>query len=77
MDVWQLAGEPDMRRCRFTAGLPTRQPRWGPRGGKAPAWLFGRMVLLSREILAHLVVEFGPKVRSAGLLDRRSLGEGG
>jgi uncharacterized protein len=30
-------------------------------GGKAPAWLFGRMVLLSREILAHLVVEFGPK----------------
>jgi uncharacterized protein len=30
-------------------------------GGKAPAWLFGRMVLLSREILAHLVIEFGPK----------------
>jgi uncharacterized protein len=30
-------------------------------GGKAPAWLFGRMVLLSREILAHLVVEYGPK----------------
>ena len=29
-------------------------------GGHAPAWLFGRMVLLSREILAHLVVEFGP-----------------
>jgi uncharacterized protein len=29
-------------------------------GGKAPPWLFGRMVLLSREILTHLVVEFGP-----------------
>jgi hypothetical protein len=29
-------------------------------GGRAPAWLFGRMVLLSREILAHLVVEYGP-----------------
>ena len=24
-------------------------------GGKAPAWLFSRMVLLSREILAHIV----------------------
>ncbi len=30
-------------------------------GGKAPAWLFGRMVLLSREILAHLVAEYGAK----------------
>jgi len=28
-------------------------------GGKAPAWLFSRMVLLSREILAHLVEEYG------------------
>src|ERR1043165_2500717 len=28
-------------------------------GGKAPAWLFSRMVLLSREILAHIVEEFG------------------
>src|SRR3954464_272392 len=28
-------------------------------GGKAPAWLFSRMVLLSRGILAHLVEEYG------------------
>ena len=28
-------------------------------GGRAPAWLFSRMVLLSREILAHLVTEYG------------------
>src|SRR2546421_10531233 len=28
-------------------------------GGKAPAWLFSRMVLLSREILAHIVEEYG------------------
>ena len=28
-------------------------------GGKAPAWLFSRMVLLSREILAHIVQEYG------------------
>jgi hypothetical protein len=28
-------------------------------GGKAPAWLFARMVLLSREILAHIVEEYG------------------
>src|SRR6266540_2899588 len=28
-------------------------------GGKAPAWLFGRMVLLSREILAHILAEYG------------------
>jgi hypothetical protein len=28
-------------------------------GGKAPAWLFSRMVLLSREILTHIVEEYG------------------
>src|SRR5437588_11320214 len=28
-------------------------------GGKAPAWLFSRMVLLSQEILAHVVQEYG------------------
>jgi len=28
-------------------------------GGRAPAWLFSRMVLLSREILTHIVEEFG------------------
>jgi uncharacterized protein len=27
--------------------------------GRAPPWLFGRMVRLAREILAHLVAEFG------------------
>src|SRR5688500_15786964 len=29
-------------------------------GGKAPAWLFSRMVRLSREVLAHVVAEYGP-----------------
>jgi hypothetical protein len=29
-------------------------------GGKAPRWLFSRMVRLSREILAHVVAEDGP-----------------
>jgi uncharacterized protein len=28
--------------------------------GRAPAWLFGRMVKLAREVLAHLVAEHGP-----------------
>src|SRR5918993_3574996 len=28
-------------------------------GGRAPAWLFSRMVRLSREIVAHIVSEFG------------------
>ena len=28
--------------------------------GKAPAWLFGRMVKLAREVLAHVVAEHGP-----------------
>jgi len=28
-------------------------------GGKAPAWLFGRMVRLSREITRHIVEEYG------------------
>ena len=30
-------------------------------GGKAPAWLFGRMVRLSREIVIYLSAEFGTK----------------
>src|SRR3954469_19430344 len=30
-------------------------------GGKAPAWLFSRMTLLSREILAHIVQEYGAR----------------
>src|SRR3954462_12783246 len=30
-------------------------------GGKAPAWLFGRMVRLSREIVIYLTSEFGPR----------------
>ena len=29
-------------------------------GGKAPPWLFGRMVRLSREIAGHVVAEHGP-----------------
>jgi hypothetical protein len=28
-------------------------------GGKAPAWLFGRMVRLSREIVIYLAAEYG------------------
>jgi len=28
-------------------------------GGKAPAWLFSRMVRLSREVLTHIVEEYG------------------
>jgi hypothetical protein len=30
-------------------------------GGKAPRWLFGRMVRLSREIVAQVVAEYGPR----------------
>src|SRR5437899_5694527 len=30
-------------------------------GGKAPPWLFSRMVRLSREIVIYLVSEFGPR----------------
>ena len=30
-------------------------------GGKAPAWLFGRMVKLARQISIHIVSEFGPE----------------
>jgi hypothetical protein len=29
--------------------------------GRAPPWLFGRMVRLAREILAHLAAEYGPE----------------
>jgi uncharacterized protein len=29
-------------------------------GGKAPAWLFSRMVKLSRELVGHVVEEYGP-----------------
>ena len=34
--------------------------------GKAPAWLFARMVRLSREILTHLVAETAPGKCCAG-----------
>jgi uncharacterized protein len=30
-------------------------------GGRAPAWLFSRMVPLSREIVTHIAAEFGPR----------------
>jgi hypothetical protein len=42
-----------MRARTGTAQLPLH-------GGKAPAWLFGRMVKLAREITIHIVSEFGP-----------------
>src|ERR671929_66132 len=35
-----------------TANLPLHS-------GRAPAWLFSRMVRLAREITAHIVVEYG------------------
>jgi hypothetical protein len=41
-----------MRAKTGTAQLPLH-------GGRAPAWLFGRMVKLSREISTHIVAEFG------------------
>lgn len=43
----------------MTSGRRTGYASLPLHGGKAPAWLFGRMVLLSHEILAHLVIEFG------------------
>jgi hypothetical protein len=43
-----------MSRARTgTAQLPLH-------GGRAPAWLFSRMVQLAREISVHVVAEFGP-----------------
>jgi hypothetical protein len=36
-------------------------------GGKAPMWLFGRMVSLAREIISLLVMEFEPQNTSQGL----------
>ncbi len=37
-------------------------------GGRAPRWLFARMKLLAREIICHLVAEYGPE----GALQRLS-----
>ena len=42
-----------MRARTGTAQLPLH-------GGKAPAWLFSRMIKLAREISIHIVSEFGP-----------------
>jgi hypothetical protein len=41
-----------MRARTGTAQLPLH-------GGKAPAWLFSRMIKLAREISIHIVSEFG------------------
>jgi uncharacterized protein len=43
-----------MRGRTGTAQLPLH-------GGRAPAWLFGRMVQLAREITIHIVAEHGPE----------------
>jgi uncharacterized protein len=43
-----------MRGRTGTAQLPLH-------GGRAPAWLFSRMVLLAREITIHIVSEYGPE----------------
>ena len=43
-----------MRTRTGTAQLPLH-------GGKAPAWLFSRMVKLAREISIHVASEFGPE----------------
>lgn len=43
-----------MRARTGTAQLPLHS-------GKAPRWLFSRMVLLAREISTHIVSEFGPE----------------
>lgn len=43
-----------MRARTGTAQLPLH-------GGKAPAWLFSRMIRLAREISIHVVSEFGPE----------------
>ncbi len=37
--------------------------------GRAPAWLFGRMVRLAREILGHVVADYGPDDVLARLSD--------
>ena len=37
--------------------------------GRAPAWLFGRMVRLAREILGHVVADYGPDEVLARLSD--------
>jgi hypothetical protein len=44
---------------RMATGKRTGYASLPLHGGKAPAWLFSRMVLLSREILAHIVQEYG------------------
>ena len=45
-----------------TANLPLH-------GGRAPRWLFSRMVLLSREIVRVIVEEFGPEEMLARVAD--------
>jgi hypothetical protein len=41
-----------MRARTGSASLPLHS-------GKAPAWLFSRMIRLSREVATHIVAEFG------------------
>ena len=43
-----------MRARTGTAQLPLH-------GGRAPAWLFTRMVKLAREITIHVTAEYGPE----------------
>src|ERR687889_2015474 len=45
----------------MSAGKRTGYASLPLHGGKAPSWLFSRMVLLSREILTHIVEEYGSR----------------
>lgn len=44
---------------RYDQGVRTGYAHLPLHSGKAPAWLFSRMVRLSREVLGHIVAEYG------------------
>ena len=57
---WMLSGECARRTARFRNGMSRTGFAHLPlHGGKAPRWLFERMVELSREITVFLAEEFG------------------
>ena len=55
--------------ARYNRRMRTGSANLPLHGGKAPAWLFSRMIRLAREVATHVVEEFGPEEMLRRLAD--------
>lgn len=58
-----------LQACRYTGTMRTGIAQLPLHGGKAPRWLFARMVRLAREVVCHISAEYGSNEVLARLSD--------